>query len=109
MAACPEDPLLSPSLSGAMDSNDSFSLAMDSAEMPGYNGLAGGHHGHGPLGAGHPHHGPPGLAPGPGHYPEHYDHPGPVLPPHPVFTNCGKSVMLKRDALFIIQMFRWIG
>merc|ERR1712107_531854 len=43
----------------AMDSNDSFSLAMDSGEMAGFNGLGGGgHHGHGPLPPAHPHHGP---------------------------------------------------
>ena len=73
---------------GAMDSNDSFSLAMDSGEMAGFNGLAGGHHGHGPLPPAHPHHGPPGLP----HYPEHYDQPG--LPQHPVFANCGEKILL---------------
>ena len=69
--------------SGAMDSNDSFSLAMDTPDMPGYvPGLApGGHHGHGP---GLPHHGP-------GLYPEHYDQAPPGgLPPHPVYTSCGQ-------------------
>ena len=64
-----------------MDSNDSFSLAMDTPEMPGYPGLAPGHHGHGAPGLPPPH---PGL------YPEHYDQAGPGLPPHPVFTTCGQ-------------------
>ena len=69
-----------------MDSNDSFSLAMDTPDMPGYvPGLApGGPHGHGPLP--HPH---PGL------YPDHYDQAGPGLPPHPVFTSCGQFVLIR--------------
>lgn len=69
-----------------MDSNDSFSLAMDTPDMPGYvAGLApGGHHGHGPL----PHHSA-------GLYPEHYDQAGPGLPPHPVFTSCGQLVWME--------------
>merc|ERR1712130_914177 len=62
----------------AMDSNDSFSIAMDSGEMPGYNGLPGGHLAHG---LGHPHPGP-GLP----HYSEHFDQ---SLQSHPVFPNCG--------------------
>ena len=66
-----------------MDSNDSFSLAMDTPDMPGFTGLPG-HHGHpGGLPGGHPHH--PPLT----HYPDHYDQP--PLPPHPGFANCGES------------------
>ena len=67
---------------GAMDSNDSFSIAMDSGEMPGYNGLSSGHLAHG---LGHPHPGP-GLP----HYSEHFDQSG--LQSHPVFPNCGKNI-----------------
>ena len=92
--------------SGAMDSNDSFSLAMDSGEMAGFNGLGGGgHHGHGPLPPAHPHHGPPGLP----HYPEHYDQPG--LPQHPVFANCGKIKIIANRYQSLKQnySFRWHG
>merc|ERR1719220_1565236 len=65
----------------AMDSNDSFSLAMDTTDtMAGFTGLAPHHGGHpGPLPPGLPHQLPP-------HYPDHYDQPN--LPPHPAF-NCG--------------------
>ena len=72
-----------------MDSNDSFSLALDGE---GFTGLAGGHHALGPA-PGLPHHGGPALGPAPGHahYPgDHYDQP-PPLPPHPVFSNCGEN------------------
>ena len=63
-----------------MDSNDSFSLAMDTADMPGFTGLTSHHGGHpGPLPPGHPHQLP--------HYPDHYDQPN--LPPHQPF-NCGE-------------------
>ena len=71
-----------------MDSNDSFSIAMDSNDMGGYTGLPGGHLGHGGLPPG-PHHGPPG--PGLPHYPEHFDQG--ALPPHPVFV--GKSTLVR--------------
>ena len=64
------------SILGAMDSNDSFSLAMDTTDMPGFTGLAAHHGGHpGPI----PHQLP--------HYTDHYDQPN--LPPHPAF-NCGE-------------------
>ena len=45
-----------------MDSNDSFSLALDGE---GFTGLAGGHHALGPA-PGLPHHGGPALGPAPG-------------------------------------------
>ena len=64
-----------------MDSNDSFSIAMESSDITGFNALAPGHHA--PLPPGHPHHGP-GLP----HYPDPYDQPA-GLPSHPVFSNCG--------------------
>ena len=69
-------------VAGAMDSNDSFSIAMDSTDMPGFNSLTPGHHL--PPGHGHP---PPGL---PGHYPDPYDQAA-GLSSHPVFPNCGKT------------------
>ena len=82
-----------------MDSNDSFSLAMDTPDMPGYvPGLApGGPHGHGPL----PHHGP-------GLYPDHYDQAGPGLPPHPVFTGCGQFMLIRKSILSLHFQVVWM-
>ena len=79
------------SLLGAMDSNDSFSLAMDTTDtMAGFTGLAPHHGGHpGPLPPGLPHQLPP-------HYPDHYDQPN--LPPHPAF-NCGEFCVVTRRML----------
>lgn len=65
-----------------MDSNDSFSIAMESTDMPSFNSLAPGHHGHGPLPPGHAHHPLP-------HYPDPYDQAA-GLTSHPVFPNCGE-------------------
>ena len=67
-----------------MDSNDSFSLAMEPGEIGGFAGMGPGHPGHpGSLPPGHPH-AHAQLAP----YQEHFDPTG--LPAHPVFPNCGK-------------------
>ena len=89
-------------LAGAMDSNDSFSLALDGE---GFTGLAGGHHALGPA-PGLPHHGGPALGPAPGHahYPgDHYDQP-PPLPPHPVFSNCGEPRCWNKQKPFPIYV-----